>query len=146
MEKKKDRKDPEAGRDQRHKEKEVAEDEMIRQHHWLNGRKFEQTLGDGEGQGNLVCCSPWGHKEWIQQSNRITKQAKSLQQCPTLCNPKECSPPGCSVHGILQARTLEWLAMPSSRGSSRPRGQNYLLGLLHWQVGSLPLAPAGKPH
>ena len=32
-------------------------------HHQLNGHKFEQSLGDGEGQGNLVCCSPWGHKE-----------------------------------------------------------------------------------
>ena len=32
-------------------------------HHWLNGRKFEQSPGDGAGQGNLVCCSPWGHKE-----------------------------------------------------------------------------------
>ena len=32
-------------------------------HHRLNGQEFEQTLGDGEGQGSLVCCSPWGHKE-----------------------------------------------------------------------------------
>ena len=41
--------------------------------------------------------------------------------CPALCNPMDCSPPGSSVHGILQARTLEWVAMPSSRGSSQPR-------------------------
>ena len=47
--------------------------------------------------------------------------AKSLQSCPTLCDPTDCSPPGSSVHGILQARILEWVAMPSSRGSSRPR-------------------------
>ena len=38
----------------------------------------------------------------------------------TLCDPMECSLPGSSVHGILQARTLEWVALPSSRGSSRP--------------------------
>ena len=38
----------------------------------------------------------------------------------TLCDPMDCSPPGSSVHGILQARILEWLAMPSFRGSSRP--------------------------
>ena len=44
--------------------------------------------------------------------------AKSLQLCPALCNPMDCSPPGSSVHGIFQARTLEWVAMPSSRGSS----------------------------
>ena len=38
-------------------------DEMVRQHHRLNGHEPEQTLGDNEGQGSLVCCSPWGHKE-----------------------------------------------------------------------------------
>ena len=44
-------------------EKGVTEDEMVGWHHWLNGHEFEQTLGDGEGQGNLACCSPWGCKE-----------------------------------------------------------------------------------
>ena len=44
-------------------EKEVAEDERAGWHHRLNGHEFEQTLGDGEGQGSPVCCSPWGHKE-----------------------------------------------------------------------------------
>ena len=43
------------------------------------------------------------------------------QSCLTLCNPMDCSPPGSSVHGISQARVLEWAAMPTSRGSSRPR-------------------------
>ena len=46
---------------------------------------------------------------------------KSLQSCMTLCNPMDCSPPGSSVHGILQARILEWVVMPASRGSSQPR-------------------------
>ena len=41
----------------------MAEDEMGGWHHRHNGREFEQTQGDSEGQGNLVCCSPWGHKE-----------------------------------------------------------------------------------
>ena len=41
--------------------------------------------------------------------------AKSLQSCPTLCDPMDCSLPGFSVHGILQARTLEWLPFPSPR-------------------------------
>ena len=44
------------------------------------------------------------------------------QSCPTLCDPTDCSPPGSSVHGILQARILEWVAFPSSGGSSQPRG------------------------
>ena len=43
--------------------KEVAEDEMVRQYHQLNGHEFEQTPRDSEGQGSLVCCSPWGCKE-----------------------------------------------------------------------------------
>ena len=43
------------------------------------------------------------------------------QLCPTLWDPKDCSPPGFSVHGILQARLLEWIAIPFSRGSSWPR-------------------------
>ena len=43
------------------------------------------------------------------------------QLCLTLWDPMDCSPPGSSVHGILQARTLEWVAMPFSRGSSQPR-------------------------
>ena len=47
--------------------------------------------------------------------------AKLLQLCPTVCDPMHCSPPGFSTHGILQARVLEWVAMPSSRGASRLR-------------------------
>ena len=45
------------------------------------------------------------------------------QLCPTLCHPRDCSPPGSSVQGTLQARILEWVATPSSRGSSQPRDQ-----------------------
>ena len=47
--------------------------------------------------------------------------AKLLQSCLTLCKPVDRSPPGSTVHAILQARILEWVAMPSSRGSSQPR-------------------------
>ena len=47
--------------------------------------------------------------------------AKSLQSCLTLCDPVDCSPPGSSVHGIHQARMLEWVAISFSRGSSQPR-------------------------
>ena len=41
----------------------ITEDEMVRRHHRLDGHEFEQTLGVGDGQGGLVCCSPWRHKE-----------------------------------------------------------------------------------
>ena len=42
----------------------MTEDEMVGLHHRLNGLEFEQALGDGEGQGSLACCSPWGSKRW----------------------------------------------------------------------------------
>ena len=45
------------------KEKGATENEMVKYNHQLNGYKFEQTPGDSEGQGSLVCCTPWGHKE-----------------------------------------------------------------------------------
>ena len=47
-------------------------------------------------------------------------RAQLLQSCPTLCDPMDCSPPGSSAQGISQARILEWVTMPSSRGSSQP--------------------------
>ena len=76
----------------------------------------------------------------------ICVRAKSLQSCLTLCDPADCSPPGSSIHGILQARILEWVSVTSSRGSSPTQGSNpSLLHILHWQAGSLPLAPPGKP-
>ena len=56
-------KDPDAGKDWRQEERGMTEDEMVGWHHQLNRREFEQTLGDGEGQGSLACCSLWGHKE-----------------------------------------------------------------------------------
>ena len=48
------------------------------------------------------------------------------ESCLTLCNPMDCSPPGFSVHGILQARILEWITIPFSRGSSQPRDQTWV--------------------
>ena len=53
-------------------------------------------------------------------------QAQLLQSCLTLCSPMDCSPPGSSVHGILQVRILEWVVMPSSRGSSWPRNPTWV--------------------
>ena len=53
---------------------------MLGQHHQLNGHEFEQISGDSEGQGSLVCCSPWGHKEvnMIQRLNNNNEKAKSI--------------------------------------------------------------------
>ena len=52
----------------------------------------------------------------------VCMHAKLLHSCPTLCDSVACSPPGCSVRDILQARILEWVSIPSSRGSFSPRG------------------------
>ena len=57
----------------------------------------------------------------LQQDDCPSSACVCVQSCPTLCDPIDYSPPGPSVHGILQARILEWVAMPSCRGSSQPR-------------------------
>ena len=67
------RKDPDAGKDWRQKEKGMTEDEMIGWHYWLNGHESEQAPGDGKGQRSLECCNPWGHKdsdmtEWLNNT------------------------------------------------------------------------------
>ena len=56
-------KDSDAGRDWGQEEKGTTEDEMAGWHHWLDGHESQWTPGVGDGQGGLVCCSPWGHKE-----------------------------------------------------------------------------------
>ena len=72
------RKDPDAGKDWGQEEKGMTEDETVGWHHQLNGHKFEQTLGDNEKQGSLVCCSPWDPKEsdkteWLNNNNILKK-------------------------------------------------------------------------
>ena len=53
----------------------------------------------------------------------LKNESEVIQSCPTLCDPMNCSLSGSSVHGIFQARILEWVAISFSRGSSRPRDQ-----------------------
>ena len=57
----------------------------------------------------------------ITRAGHFKRRSRKLQSSPTLYNPMDCSPPGSSVHGILQARRLEWVAIFSSRGAPRPR-------------------------
>ena len=89
-------------------------------HHWLNGRESEWTPGVGDGQGGLACCDSWGHKEsdtterlnWTEGATAAS--AKLLQSCLTLWDTIDGSPPGSPDSGILQARTLEWVAISFS--------------------------------
>ena len=75
--------------------------------------------------------------------NAMLYCAKNLWSCPTLCDPMDYSLPGSSVHGILQARVLEWVVTFFSRGSSQPGIKLASLWLLHWKACSLPLVPPG---
>ena len=87
-------KDPDAGKDWR-QEKGAIEDKMVGWHHRLYGCEFEQALGVGDGQGSLVCCSPWRHKEsdmiewlnWAKQEERkdlCHQYVKVLAKCSDL--------------------------------------------------------------
>ena len=62
--------------------------------------------------------------QWTEEP-AAAAAANSLQSCPTLRDPMDCSLPGSSVCGILQAKILEWVAMPSSRGSFQPRDRTH---------------------
>ena len=81
-------KDPDAGKDWRSEEKGTTEDEMVGCHHWLSGRESGETLGAGDGQRGLACCSPWGCKKsdmterlnWTELNHRMVKEF-----------PRECS-------------------------------------------------------
>ena len=120
---------------------------MAGRHHRRDGHEFEQAPGVGDGQGSLACSSPWGHKESDMTvclnnplpKSQISTSADSTNHTdgtivvviwsrlsPTLCDPMEYTLPGSSVHGILQARMLEWVAISLSRGSSRSRDQTWV--------------------
>ena len=93
--------------------------------------------------GHPHCGPRWGLAgAW---ANRTCVHAKSLQWCPNLCDPMDYSLPGSSVHGILQARILEWVAIPSSRASFWPTDQTCVF-CGSWIAGEFFTAePLGKP-
>ena len=85
---------------------------------------------------SAICCSGWSMWRKFSFMQMFSCKGKSIeiaflekkwsdvaQSCPTLCDPVDCSLQGSSVHGIFQARVLEWVAISFSRGSSRPRDQ-----------------------
>ena len=101
---------------------------------------------DTRNNKTVVCTSNLASSEYkssVSFPNHACVIAKSLQSCPTLCDLMDCSLPGSSVHEILQARILEWVAISSSRGSSRPSDQTCIsygsciagwsLPLSHWK-------------
>ena len=73
----------------------------------------------------------------------VSVSVLAAQSCPTWCNPRDCSPPGSSVHGILQARILEWVAVPFFRRFPDPGIESRSPA---FQADSLPSEPPGKPN
>ena len=76
---------------------------------------FSCCSWDFQGKNAEVVC------HFLLQCMKVKSESKVVQSCLTLSDPMDCSPPGSSVHGILQARVLEWVAISFSRGSSQPR-------------------------
>ena len=92
----------------------------------------------------LVSC--W--KEHTQECNFVYEcvcGCSIAQSCPTLWDPLDCSPPGSSAHGISQARIREWVAISSSRGSSRPRDRTHISWISCIAGGFFTAEPSGKP-
>ena len=121
---------------------------------WLWTKRTRGQRNSGRKSRKQVLCYLNLKSDWKLYSFRtIREEGKStwvqtelLQSCLTLCDFIDCSPLGSSVHGILQARILEWVAASSSRVSFQPRDRTLIsLCLLHWQACSLPLALPGKP-
>ena len=135
-------KDPDAGKDWGQEEKGTTEDEMVGWHHWLNGHEFGKLQ-------ELVMDREAGHaavhgvtKSWTQLSDwtelnstgrvRLANYSlfcnivKVAQLCLILCDPMNCSLLGSSVHGIFQARVLEWVAISFCRASSWPRDWSWV--------------------
>ena len=101
-----------------------TEDEIVGWYHLLSGHEFEPPLGDNEGQGNQVCCSPCGLKE-SDTTELLNDNGDGLvaKSCPTLATPWTEAHQAPLSMGILQARILQGVAMPSSRGSSGSKDQ-----------------------
>ena len=104
---------------------------MVGWHHQLNGHEFEQALGDSEGQGSLVCCSPWGHKvsdtteQLNNKNNNCCCCCCSAQQHPTPHDPTNYCLPGSSAHGIFQATILSTYYGPGVASSTLHRVSSF---------------------
>ena len=89
-------KDPDSGKYWRQEEKGTTEDEMVGWHHRLNGHEFEWTLGVGDGQGGLVCCSPWGHSQtrlsnWTELNTILSVDSFGFLLSCTYTPPASCA-------------------------------------------------------
>ena len=106
------------------------EDENYSSSYWLKAYALLNTYMTAVGLlGELVC---YWSLNWSQYTYPSAAAAKSLQSCPTLCDPVDGSPPGSSVHGILQARILEWVAISFSNACMLSRLSHVQLFTTPW--------------
>ena len=96
-------------------EKGVAEDQMVRKHHWHNGHEFEQTLGDSEGQTGLACCSPWSRKE-----SDTAWQLNNSSRANTFSNKNQDSHP-CLIDYIKSMLLLHSIWNGTKSSGKQPR-------------------------
>ena len=136
-------KDPDAGKARGQEEKGMTEDEMIGWHHWLNGHGFGWTLGVGDGQGGLACCSPWGLKEsdtteWLNW----TEEAIIISYCHIpFFKPEDRNFPVCFLPLKLEGNSLEVLLIWNSNFFYRDPSRG---GRGQWQP--TPVLLPGKSH
>ena len=119
-------KDLDAGKHWGQEKKGTTEDETIGWHHWLNGHEFEQTLGDSEGQGSLVYCSPWGSEEsdmteWLKNNkNHPQEKPRHWNSCFYLLS-------GSLAKGLIPVRSFKGHCMTISNSHSDNAGFSFLL-------------------
>ena len=96
---------------------------------------------------SLACLEP--DNAWVIERSSLEMHIQNyclvVQSCLTLCDSMDCSTPGSTVHGILQARILEWVALSSSRGFSQPRDQPVVSCAPTWAGRFFTTGPPGKP-
>ena len=106
------RKDRNAGKDWKQEAKGTTEGKMVGWHHWLHGHESEQDLGDGEGQGSLVCCSPWGCKE-----------SDKTEQLNSNLYPQKWKYVHTKICSLMFTATLYTIAKTGSNSNVLPTGQ-----------------------
>jgi len=134
--------------------------EVVGWHHWLNGHEFEQTPGVGDGQGSLVCYNPWSCRvrhdlltelnwtEYTDAKKLLYPKRHKLSVFHLSSKIRKWKSPSCvqlfvtPVLGILQARILDWVAIPSPGDIPNP---GIRLKSPALQEDSLPAEPPGKP-